>query len=138
MRRSPWLFLGLIILATGRVVSQEDSPETNQATSLSVEKAVMAQRVENREPVGEATEFPAGVGEIACWSRIAGAQTETYVQHVWIQGDTERARVQLQVKSPSWRTWSTKTIDPSWTGAWTLKIEDADGNVLETLSFTIE
>jgi hypothetical protein len=41
------------------------------------------------------------------------------------------------VRSPAWRTWSTKQIEPEWTGEWTVRIEDAEGRVLDTLRFTI-
>lgn len=105
---------------------------------LTIEQAVMARQIAEREPIGEATNFPADVGQIACYTKVLGAVGETYIEHVWLRGGTESARVRLPVRSPAWRTWSTKRINPDWTGEWTVRIEDADGRVLDTLTFTIE
>ena len=104
---------------------------------LTIEQAVIARQVEKGEPAGEATTFPSDVGQVACFTKVTGASDETFIEHVWSQGDIERARVRLAVRSPAWRTWSTKRIDPAWTGDWTVRIEDAEGRVLDTLTFTI-
>jgi hypothetical protein len=48
------------------------------------------------------------------------------------------AAVELNVGGSPWRTWSSKTIDPSWTGAWTVEIKDAQGTILQTLNFQIQ
>jgi hypothetical protein len=105
---------------------------------LRVERAAVARSVENREPVGEAASFPADVGSLSCFSKIVGAGEETEIYHVWRHGPTERAKVKLTVRGSSWRTWSTKRILPGWTGAWTVEIQDAQGNVLESVPFTVE
>jgi hypothetical protein len=36
-----------------------------------------------------------------------------------------------------WRTWSSKTIPPEWSGEWSVEIRDASGAVLETVGFTV-
>jgi hypothetical protein len=54
-----------------------------------------------------------------------------------LRGEVESARVRLPVRSPAWRTWSTRQISPEWTGEWSVRIEDAEGRVLDTLRFTI-
>lgn len=108
-----------------------------EMAKLVVDRAVIALDVEEREPVGESVFFRPDVGQILCWSKIVGASDETVIYHVWRHGPTERAKVELPVRSSAWRTWSTKKILPSWTGDWEVEVQDADGNVLETLSFTI-
>jgi len=104
---------------------------------LTIEQAVMARQIEKRQPVGEATTFPADVGQVACYTKVMGAAGETFIEHVWLRGEVENARVRLAVRSPAWRTWSTKQIKSDWTGEWTVRIEDAEGRVLDTLTFTI-
>jgi len=103
---------------------------------LRVTKAVMARTMEEREPTGEATAFPRDVGQIVCFTRL-DAPADTVIYHVWRHGETLHAKVQLSVGEGSWRTWSRKRIHPSWTGEWTVDIEDETGKVLETLRFTI-
>ncbi len=122
---------GLVLTAAGLLYAQ-GTPD------LQVDRAVAARGVESREPVGEASSFPADVGRVFLFSRIVGAQEETAVYHVWRPGPTERAKVRLSVRSNSWRTWSSKQIAPRWTGPWTVEVQDELGNVLESVSFVIE
>ena len=106
-------------------------------TELTVAEAAIAPEVVDRTPVGADTTFASDVGRLYCWTRITGAEGETTVHHVWFHGDEERADLELSVGASSWRTWSNKTIMPEWTGDWRVEVRDADGNVLETIRFTI-
>jgi hypothetical protein len=130
------LVVCLALLGAGWTLARAQATAEPSA-AITVEQAVIAREIEDREPVGESTSFPAEIGQLACFTRIVGAEEETFIYHVWRHGDTERARVRLPVRSAAWRTWSTKKIDPSWTGAWTVQILDAGENVLDTLSFVV-
>jgi hypothetical protein len=46
------------------------------------------------------------------------------------------ARVPFVVNGPRWRVHSTKKLEPSWTGEWTVRVEDESGRVLHTESFS--
>jgi hypothetical protein len=48
------------------------------------------------------------------------------------------AHVELTVGSPDWRTVSSKSLLPDWTGEWEVRVLDAAGNLLRTESFTVE
>ena len=139
--RGKWIVVGLLALVAVPSVAQETQPvvaeETAPAAALQVERGTIALRVEDREPVGDGTQFVADVGQLACFTQVAGAEEDTYINHVWIHGTEEMARVRLPIRGPSWRTWSTKRILPSWTGSWKLEVQDPEGNVLETLPFTV-
>lgn len=111
--------------------------EGDAGPDIRVDRAAIALYVEDREPVGEDTSFAPDVGQLACFSKIVGAEGDITIYHVWRHGPTERAKVALSVRSSAWRTWSTKRILSGWTGDWTCEVQDEDGNVLETVSFTI-
>lgn len=96
-----------------------------------------ATAIEDRQPVGIDTAFTANVGTVFCFTRIEGADDTTQIAHVWYNKDEERARINLDVKSDDWRTWSSKSILESWTGRWRVMVEDNDGNVLSTKTFVI-
>ncbi len=130
MYRRMWSF-GLVLAAAGLLYAQE-------APGLQVDRAVAARGVESREPVGEASSFPADVGRVYLFSRIVGAQQERAVYHVWRHGSIERAKVRLPVRSGSWRTWSSKQIMRGWTGPWTVEVQNELGKVLTSVSFVIE
>lgn len=135
MRRSFLVVTALALAAAARpAAAQQAAPDSSQIT---ISKAVMATGVENREPTGVAEQFPDSVGTLYCYMVVEGDFPETQLVQVWMHGDHEMAKVPLTVKGPRWRTWSTKKIMVDWTGAWSVKIEDANGNVLKTVNFTI-
>lgn len=102
-----------------------------------VARAVVATDVEEREPVGEATQFPATVGQLVFYTVLEGNFSETQFEHVWIREGEEVARVPLRAAGPRWRTWSAKTIPAEWTGDWSVKVVDSEGNELSTVDFTV-
>ncbi len=107
------------------------------SAQMSVE-AVVATDVVDREPVGADSAFAADVGRVWCWTRVTGApEMGTTLHHVWIRDGEELADVELTIGGSSWRTWSNKAIPPEWAGAWRVEIRDAEGTVLETVSFTV-
>ncbi|MEJ2185664.1 MAG: DUF2914 domain-containing protein [Gemmatimonadota bacterium] len=135
MRRSFLVVTALTLAAAARPASAQQA--TTDTSGINVSQAVVATGVENREPTGVAEQFPADVGTVYCYMVAEGDFPETQLVQVWMHGDQEMARVPLTVKGPRWRTWSSKKIMPDWTGDWTIRIEDADGNVLKSVSFTV-
>ncbi len=105
---------------------------------IQVEEAVICTAVVDRTPQDPGEIFPADVGQLYCFTRIAGGTEGTMVTHVWKRGEERMAAVDLPVGGSPWRTWSSKTIDSGWTGSWTVEIQDVQGNLLQTLNFTIE
>ncbi len=105
-----------------------------QDTKVGVE-ATLAQDVVDRMPVGAATTFAPDVGKVYLWTKVHGADG-TQISHVWIHGSHE-AVVELPVGGSPWRTWSSRTINPEWTGEWRVEVRNAAGDVLETITFTI-
>lgn len=132
MRGTARLVLSMSLLIPALLPAQE----SGKGVQLQLTKAVMARSVDQREPSGEATAFPRDVGQVVCFTQV-DAPADTVLYHVWRHGTTLHAKVQLSVQQGSWRTWSRKRIHPSWTGDWTVDIEDESGKVLKTLSFTI-
>jgi hypothetical protein len=112
-------------------------PAPAQAQQLSVDESAIALDVIDREPQGTNTSFGADVGRVFCFTRVVGSEGETTVHHVWYHGEEERADVELRVGGSSWRVWSSKAIVPEWTGQWRVEVQDAQGNVIETIQFTV-
>lgn len=114
----------------------QETPPAAPAATMSAEAQACLQVVE-RAPQGAASQFGADVGAIYCWSRISGGSADSKVFHVWSYKGTEVARVELAVRSGSWRTWSKKTIMPSQTGEWSVAVQDEAGNQLTSVTFTV-
>lgn len=131
---------GLWLAAPAGLAAQQEGGGTMTADdSVTVRAAIVTTGVQDRTPVDtlQVVNLTEDVTTVYCWSHIAGAEGETSVAHVWYHGDEEMARVELRVASPSWRTWSSKQIIPTWTGDWRVEIESADGEVLKTVPFTV-
>ena len=93
--------------------------------------------IEERMPVGVAESFPPDIENVYLWCKVTGATDSISIQVAWYYGDKEMATVELPVKSAFWRTWSSKRILPEWTGDWTVRVLNADGNGIKELNFTI-
>ena len=107
------------------------------AAELSVIEAVVTTEIRDREPVDSVQGYPAGIERLYCFTRVVGAEDDTFVTHVWYFGDEEMAQVDLPVRSSDWRTWSSKSLLPVWAGDWRVDVVDPAGNRLASVSFTL-
>jgi hypothetical protein len=104
---------------------------------LEVVSPAVCKNVENLTCVDSQNEFSMPVDKLYCFTRITGAVEDTEITHVWYYGDVERFRISLNVRSSSWRTYSSKTIQAHETGKWRVDVLDSSGTVLKTIPFTI-
>jgi hypothetical protein len=121
--------------ATGEM--QQPAMQAQKAPELEVSVAAICKDVVDHEPVDSGNSFTANVGKLYCFTKISGAESPTHITHVWYFDGTERGRVELAVNSASWRTFSSKIIQPHEQGAWRVDVLDAEGNVLKSLDFEV-
>lgn len=127
--------LAALLLSTLPAAAQE--PESDPGPAIEIAEAVVATGVEDRAPVGVAESFGADVERLYFYTIFEGDFPETQLEHVWLRDGEEVARVALRAQGPRWRTWSSKTIAPDWTGEWEAQVVGPDGEVLASTSFTI-
>ncbi len=120
-----------IIAFSGSLNAQEEEQSLDAEIKFGTE-------VEEREIVDEAETFPEDVYRVYAWSVITGAETPTKVTHIWEHEGKVIQEIDLDVNYARFRTWSYKTMGPYFTGEWTVRVVDEDGNVLEEGSFTIQ
>ena len=123
--------LGILLVAICLLASMPAA-----CLAVEVADAVTCRGVQDREPVEPGDSFPADVGKVWCWSKIKDGKDAT-IKHIYYYEGQRKAVVELRIGSPLWRTYSSKTILPSWTGSWRVDITDEDGEVLKSLDFTI-
>ena len=87
---------------------------------------------------GAAGSFPAEIDQVFCFTRLVGLEYPAAVTHAWFHEGKTMARVDLNVNSADWRTWSSKRVLPGWTGLWEVKVLDAAGKVLGTAEFELQ
>jgi len=136
MKRLPYVLLILAMLTT-IIVYQVVTIQAQEAEAVEVAEAVICQDVVDREPIDAGDSFEVTVGKLFCFTKIVGAQEEIEIAHIWYHGDVERARVNLSVRAASWRTYSSKIIQPHEIGDWHVDIIGPDDEVLETVEFEI-
>ncbi|HVO33904.1 MAG TPA: DUF2914 domain-containing protein [Elusimicrobiota bacterium] len=149
--------LGLIVLAAGiiqpafadnatpagapaaaavpAVAPAASTPRVASAANVQVDKLIVGTAVENHEISGAATEFPASVERLYCWSKVTASNVPTTVKHVWYADGKKEAEVSLDVKYSSTRTWSSKSV---WPGSWKVEAQDAAGDLLASMEFTVK
>jgi hypothetical protein len=100
-----------------------------------VARASFTTEVVAREPQDSIESLGNENTRIIFFTELHGAQGQT-VFHVWDREGTEMARVAFDVGSSRWRVYSTKNLEPSWLGQWTVRVEDADGRQLHSAGFS--
>ena len=98
----------------------------------------MCQDVVNRAPVGSGDVFAKEIPKVYCFTHVIGATPGTQLTHNWYYQGTLKASVKLKVGSSDFRTWSSKTMIPQWSGEWMVEILSADGKPMESIIFTLK
>lgn len=114
----------------------EAKPATKPA-DLEITRAAICLQVVEREPVDAGTSFESPVEKLSCFTHVTGAQDPAEIYHVWYFAEAERAVVKLKVNSVSWRTYSTKIIQPHEIGDWRVDVLGQEGNLLKAVHFKI-
>lgn len=104
---------------------------------LSIKSMTFCTGVEEREPVGEASEFTMDIGKIFFWSNVMNEGEETTVEHVWYLNGEEKARVELPIRYTRNRIWSSKVIPAEWDGQWVVEVVAAGGVKLGEKTCTV-
>jgi len=129
-----WLVAAPLALAETAAV---DSLKTGQS-GLRVSKMVFCAGVTSMTPVAVADTFPSDIFSVYCFTRIVGAGDTTAVVHRWQYGDSTLASIELPVKSPLWRTWSSKKMTSGLRGEWKVDVTELDGTVIHSGTFLLE
>jgi len=136
MRKVNWFPIVLVALLVMPFLNAGIA-DAQQAASLEVAMGAICRDVVNRQPVDVGTSFESSVGKLYCLTKIMGEAGPAEITHVWYFGNTERARVDLDVNSATWRTYSSKIIRPHEIGAWHVDVLGPGGELLQTFEFTI-
>ncbi len=139
--------LGAPTTAPGASTSQQGAAAVGPASAseiapgklvVDVQDAVFCADVKDRVPQGVASSFDKAVKKVYFFTRVTKSQKPTTISHVWYWKEKKMAEVPLDVRSDNWRTWSSKKIDPSWTGPWAVKVLDENGEVVTTKNFDVQ
>ena len=98
-------------------------------------RAIFTSGINDREPTDTITTLTNDATNITFFTELQGMQGQT-VTHRWEHGDKVMAEVKFDVGGSRWRVFSSKKLDPSWTGEWKVSVVDANGGTLSASTFT--
>lgn len=125
---------GILILVALMVVI---IPVAASAADFEVNRFVVAESIEDREPVNEAESFDLSVGTVYAFIDARKIAEDTEVNVAWFFEGEQVADVSLKLgKSGRWRTYSSKKLGDR-AGSWEVKLLDSSGEIVKTVSFTI-
>jgi hypothetical protein len=106
-------------------------------TSGSVARAQFTSAVENHEPVDQLTSLANDKTHIVFFTELKNLASQK-VTHRWEYNGKVMSEVSFDVGGDRWRVFSSKTLDPSWTGEWKVSVVDGNGATLSANTFTYE
>ncbi len=122
----------------GKTEASAQLPSQDPETGMQVEQVVICQDVVQRTPIGIADVFSKDSGHLFCFTRVLGGSLDSMIIHNWYYKGNLQASVRLPVRSASWRTWSTKGLDPDMIGEWMVEILSEDGTPLHSIIFFVQ
>ena len=107
----------------------------SNAFAGSVSRALFTIGVDNREPVIMVDSISSdSYNSISFFTELTDLSGHT-ITHQWMYDGKVMFEKTFDVAGARWRVWTSKTLQKSWTGTWTVNVMDDDRSVLETKSF---
>jgi hypothetical protein len=106
----------------------------SSAFAGSVDRGQFTTDVVDREPVDRVEVLESGAAQIKYFTELADLQGQT-ITHQWVYDDQVMFEKSFDVGGPRWRVWTSKTLQPGWTGIWYVHTVDGAGEKLMTQSF---
>lgn len=125
--------LSLAAVAAGFAAPASAQEEQETTTEPTVD-VVIATGVENGQPVGQAEQFPADVGELVAFLDIEGAAGETLAV-VWSYQGSE-SEESIVVEGETAHQWTALQVPEQATGEWSVEIRHGE-SILTSKTFTI-
>ena len=122
--------------ATTASPAQPAAAAAPQSTGT-VARAQFTSAVENREPVDKVSNLLNDKNRVYFFSEIKDAPNQK-ITHRWEYNGKVMSEMNFDVGGERWRVFSSKTLDPSWTGEWKVSVLDQAGSTLGASTFTYE
>ena len=100
----------------------------------SVENATFTSNVADGAPVDFRQDFDTNTRTVYYYAEVLDLQGQTVI-HRWKLEGKLMQDVPIRVQRPRQAVWSKSTMQPDWTGNWTVEVVNARGAVIETANF---
>lgn len=99
-----------------------------------VSRSAFTTAIDNREPVNEISQLSSEESKVYYFTEIKGLKDQI-ISHRWEQNGEVQATVDFTIGGDRWRVWSSKNLQPEFSGEWQVMVVDEAGNVLAQNSF---
>lgn len=100
----------------------------------SVSRAQFTSEMNGREPTDMIISLSNDIHRVVYFTELSDLAGHK-VTHQWFYNGNIMYEKTFDVGGNRWRVWSSKTLQPGWTGRWTVKTLDEDGSELSSQSF---
>ena len=118
------------------VTAEQGSPP-DKTTSPVLKESVMCESVQDGLPVDQTIVFDVSKGSAFCWSEFDPVTVDGVIYHKWYRNDELISSYPLAVHPPRWATKSSLRLRQADVGPWHVDITNENGDILETLRFSI-
>jgi len=107
------------------------------AQTGTVARAQFTTAINDREPADSVSSLSNDQTRVYYFTELKGFEGQK-VAHRWEHDGKVMHEQAFEVSSPRYRTYTSKTFDPSWTGEWKVSVVDESGATVSanTLSYT--
>jgi len=136
-----WVILVAFVLIvsfaiTSPAIGQEKAKMGAEVFSIST--MVVAEDVQDRQPVGVAETFPASTEKVYCFIEAKNISEDTEATFVWYHEGQEMRTFTLPImQGLRWRAFAYKNLHGK-AGNWKVEIRDKAGNSVKSISFKVE
>ncbi len=116
--------------------SQAQTQERTGFSRGSVAREAFTTQIKNREPANQLNTLNNDVHTVYFFTDLRDLKGQT-VTHRWEYNGKVMAEVHFKVGGPRWRVWSSKNLEPGWTGEWKVSVVNGAGQVIseDTLDY---
>ncbi|MDH5648714.1 MAG: DUF2914 domain-containing protein, partial [Gammaproteobacteria bacterium] len=100
----------------------------------SVARAGFASDIQEREPVDNLKQLENNNEKIYYFTELKDMAGQT-ITHRWEHNGQVMAEIPFEVRGDRWRIYSSKNLDPSWTGEWKASVVTSGGETLSVNTF---
>lgn len=122
----------------GELVAPATSPTVTPPLTAApaINRATFTTAIAAREPVDHITRINTGQ-TVYYFTELTGLQGHT-ITHTWRLNGAEQLKVSFPVNGARWRVQSSKTLNASQAGNWTVVVTNDEGNILRQDSLTVD
>jgi hypothetical protein len=123
--------------ATTPAAAENDAATAEPMVTGSVARSAFTTGVQDHEPVDQITTLTSASDKVYFFTELVDLQGQK-AMHRWEYNGEVVVEVPFNVGASRWRVWSSKNLQPEWTGSWKVSVINGAGDVIAVQSLQYE